>query len=56
MRTKPKFYVSLVTGKKYKWGLWCNFGTNPGGPVEKRGATLYDLPKDEYPYTIEYEK
>lgn len=55
MKSKPTFYVSLVTGNKYPWGVWCNFGSNPGGPVVIKGTTYYDLPKEEYPYTLEYE-
>ncbi len=60
-KTKPKFYVSKVTGKKYpyyhpNWSIhppgtvmYCNFGSGDRGNVK-------DLPLDEYPYEMEYEE
>jgi len=48
-KTKPKFWVSLVTGNKYPYKEYANHGW--GGI--KRGKM--DLPENEYPYTLEYE-
>lgn len=50
MKEKPKYWVSLVTGNKYPYKEYANHGW--GGI--KHGWS--DLPKDEYPYTIEYEE
>lgn len=47
-KTKPEYWVSLKTGNKYPYLKYCNHGK--GG--EYRG--FMDLPKDEYPYTIQY--
>lgn len=46
---KSKYYVSLKTGNKYLCSEYINHGY--GG--FKHGYK--DLPKDEYPYTFEYE-
>jgi hypothetical protein len=48
MKEKPKYYVSEVTGNKYPYNEYCNFGSGDRGKIK-------DLPKDEYPYGIEYE-
>lgn len=50
MKEKPKYYVSMKTGNKYP----CKEYINHGWGGEKNG--FKDLPKDEYPYVIEYEE
>lgn len=56
---KPKYYIGK-SGKKYPFGnpnfyhkpdvlTYCNFGKN----ISKN---IKDLPKDDYPYSIEYGK
>jgi len=42
--------VSLTTGNKYPYDEYCNHGW--GGIKESKK----DLPKEEYPYTIEYDE
>ena len=49
-KTKPKYWLSLTTGNKFSYYDHANHGW--GG--EKHGRK--DLPKDEYPFTIEYEE
>ena len=49
-KTKPKFWVSLTSGSKYPYYEFHNHGWGNA----KEGKR--DLPKDEYPYTIEYEE
>lgn len=59
MRNRPKYYVSKITGNKYPYGNVddpCKF---PTGTVLYINAdnhpSLKPLPKNEYPYGIEYE-
>jgi hypothetical protein len=47
MKGKPIYYVSKVTGNKYTYDDHCNWGSGDRGKTK-------DLPKDEYPYLIEY--
>lgn len=51
---KPKYYVSTVTGEKYDYATSGNFGTDPGNTVIIKNVPYLDLPKEGYPYTIEY--
>jgi len=46
----PMFYVSKITGNKYDYELYSNHGR---GRVYR---DKIDLPLDEYPYGIEFEK
>jgi hypothetical protein len=61
VKTKPKYYIHNITGEKYpyyhpNWDnhpsgtvRYCNFGSGDRGSVK-------DLPKDGYPYSIEYDE
>lgn len=49
-KTKPKFWVSLITGNKFPYKEYANHGK----VIEYRG--FKDLPENEYPFTIEYEE
>lgn len=55
MKTKPKFYVSTVTGEKYDYAGSGNFGISPGNTVKIKNREYLDLPAEGYPYTLEYE-
>lgn len=45
---KPKYWVSLVTGERFLFSLYCNHGK--GGKY----IGFEDLPLDKYPYTLTY--
>jgi len=49
-KTKPTFHISLKTGNKFPYKKYASHGK--GGIYQG----YEDLPKDEYPYTLEYEK
>lgn len=58
MKTKPKYWKSLITGNEFPYYEYNNHGY--GGIyttfIHGIGTVSYnDLPKDEYPYTIVYE-
>lgn len=50
MKGKPIFYVSKITGLKYDYNTYA-----PHGKCGIYKGYL-DLPLDEYPYSIEYDK
>lgn len=57
-KNKPLFLVSLKTGNKYDFEVYSNHGKGNLHSALVSGfgtITRNDLPKDEYPYTIEYE-
>lgn len=58
-KNKPLYFVSLKTGNKYDYEIYSNHGKGNLHSALVPGfgtITRNDLPKDEYPYTIEYER
>lgn len=56
-RLIPKNWVSLKTGNKYSFNEYSNHGYGGLSPINQYvwGAKRYlDLPKDEYPFTVEF--
>ena len=47
-RPKPKYYIGK-SGKKYEYDTHQNWGDGDRRKIK-------DLPKEDYPYTIEYEQ